>query len=74
MTNRKLLLRLADSFLVALLMVLIASSDWLNDFDYKISDNFYQQLGEKSSDIVVIGIDQNTLNHLGRNLQFAAQI
>ena len=65
MTNRKLLLRLADSFLVALLMVLIASSDWLNDFDYKISDNFYQQPGEKSSDIVVIGIDQNTLNHLG---------
>ena len=65
MTNRKLLLRLVDSFLVALLMVLIASSDWLNDLDYKISDKFYQHTGEKSPDIVVIGIDQNTLNHLG---------
>ena len=54
-----------DSFLVALLMVLIASSDWLNDLDYKISDKFYQHTGEKSPDIVVIGIDQNTLNHLG---------
>lgn len=63
--NRKLLLRLTDAFLVSLLMILIAAQGWLDDFDYRIADKFYQQLAEKSPDIVVIGIDKITLNNLG---------
>lgn len=65
MINRKLLLRLTDAFLVAFIMTLIVSTGLLEDLDYRISDKFYQRPGEKSPDIVVIGIDQVTLSNLG---------
>ena len=49
----------------AALLTAVAASGWLNDFDALISDWLYQKPGAISSDIVVIGIDSNTLNELG---------
>ena len=49
----------------ALLLTVIAASSWLDDFEYRISDRFYQEVGEKNPDIVVIGIDKVTLSKLG---------
>ena len=65
MITRKLTTRLADSFLPDLLITLTAATALFDDIDYGISDKFYQQQGKKSLDIVVIGIDQITLNNLG---------
>lgn len=49
----------------ALLLTAIVASGWLDDLDYRISDRFYQTGNEKSSDIVVLGIDKITLSKLG---------
>ena len=51
--------------MAALLLTAIVASSWLDDLDYRISDRFYQTGGEKSPDIVVLGIDKITLSKLG---------
>ena len=65
MIKRKLLTRLADAFLLASLITLIVATGLIDELDYRISDKFYQQPGQKTPDIVVIGIDKITLNNLG---------
>ena len=49
----------------AALLTAAASAGWLNDIEARVSDWLYQKPGAISSDIVVIGIDSNTLNELG---------
>ena len=67
MTNQRRLLRLADAFLAAVLFTIIAATGKLDYLDNRLSDRFYQAEGVKSSDIIVIGIDNLTLNNLGPN-------
>ena len=67
MIARKFFLRFADALLVALLITMIAKAGWLDEIDLRICDKFYQEAGEKNSDIVVIGIDKVTLSKLGPN-------
>ena len=43
----------------------IAATNWLDEIDYRVSDWVYQSSGEISSDIIVIGIDAETLSKLG---------
>ena len=62
---RKKLLRFVDAFLVALIMTGIAAVGWLDDFDAKFSDYLYQKVGEKNSDILVVGIDTETVRNFG---------
>ena len=63
--TRKIFLRLTDALLIAVLITALASTDWADEFDYIFSDRFYQHGGEKSSEIIVVGIDRETLNNLG---------
>lgn len=63
MFNRKRLLILAQAFLIAALLT--AATSRLDDLDYRVSDSLYQRQGASSSDVVVIGIDSNTLSKLG---------
>ena len=62
---RKKLLRFVDAFLVAMIMTGIAAVGWLDDFDAKFSDYLYQKIGEKNSDILVVGIDTETVRNFG---------
>lgn len=64
LSDRKKVWHLIDAFLVAMLMSLLAST-CSHDFDGRASDRFYQSVGKKSPDIVVIGIDNRTLNKMG---------
>ena len=50
---------------IAFIISSIAATNWLDEIDYRISDWVYQDSGEISSDIIVIGIDAETLNKLG---------
>ena len=65
MINRKRIIRLADAFLAATLVTIIATSGWLDDLDNRFSDKFYQDKVEKSRDVIVIGIDKITLSKIG---------
>ena len=65
MINRKRILRVADAFLAAVLITIIAAAGVLDYLDNRFSDKFYQAEGVKSPDIVVIGIDKVTLSNLG---------
>lgn len=50
---------------IAFIISSIAATNWLDEIDYRISDWIYQSSSEVNSDIVVIGIDAETLNKLG---------
>lgn len=50
---------------IAFLITAIVSTGLLDDLDCKVSDRLYQKSGEPGSDIVIVGIDPNTLNKLG---------
>lgn len=50
---------------IAFIISSIAATNWLNEVDYRISDRLYQKPSPVSSDIIVIGIDSETLNKLG---------
>ena len=63
MLNRRRLLILAQAVLIATLLT--AATSRLDDPDYRVSDSLYQRQGASSSDVVVIGIDSNTLGKLG---------
>ena len=63
MLNRKRLLTLAQAILIAALLT--AATSRLDDLDYRVSDRLYQRQGASTSDVVVIGIDSNTLSKLG---------
>lgn len=63
--HRKKFLHLADAFFAALIFSVIAYFGWFDEIDGRISDKIYQRQSEKNPDIIVIGIDQLTLNKLG---------
>lgn len=65
MLDMKKFLRLLDALLAGIIAVVIVETGVLDYPDYRISDWLYQEGGEKSPDIVVIGIDSATLNKLG---------
>lgn len=67
MISKKNFLRLADAFLVALLITLVAKVGWLDEIDLRICDKFFQEEGARNADIIVLGIDKATLNRLGPN-------
>ena len=50
---------------IAFIISSIAATSWLDEIDYRVSDWLYQKPGEINSDIVVIGVDAETLNKLG---------
>lgn len=58
-------LRILDAVLAAILVTFAATIGLVDDIDAKTSDWLYQKPGEKSDDIVVIGIDAATLEKLG---------
>lgn len=62
---RKIFLRFLDAFFAASIVTMIAATGLLDDFDYRVSDKFYQEATEKNPDIIVIGLDQMTLAELG---------
>ena len=64
---RKKILHLLDAFLAAAILTAIAATDWTDIPEYMASDKFYQSSSEKSSDIIIIGIDKTTLSKLGPN-------
>ena len=64
MTDRKNFWHLIEAFAVALFLTILAAG-CVHDIDNRFSDKFYQSAGKKSSDIVVIGIDNVTLSKLG---------
>ena len=55
----------ARSLWVAFFITALASAGIFEDLDCRISDSLYQRLGEVSADIIVVGIDSNTLSKLG---------
>ena len=58
-------LRLSAVILSALLLTSIIGLGVLDSFDQPLSDRFYQRSGAASRDILVIGIDQASLDVLG---------
>lgn len=50
---------------IAFVVSSIAATSWLSEVDHRVSDMLYQKHGEISSDIVVIGVDSETLNKFG---------
>ena len=67
MTDRKKFWHLIEAFAVAVFLTIL-SDCFVEDLDGRFSDKFYQSAGKKSSDIVVIGIDNVTLSKLGSRL------
>lgn len=63
--TKNIYLYILDAFLATVIVTLIVKFGWIDDFDARITDGFYQKCGEKSEDIIVIGIDQETLQQLG---------
>ena len=61
----KKFIRSIDALLAGILIVVITKAGYLDYPDYRISDWLYQNVGERSSDIVVIGIDSATLSKFG---------
>lgn len=53
------------TLLIVLLITAFAATGCLDDLDNKVSDWLYQETGEPSPDIVVVGIDSDTLNQRG---------
>ena len=58
-------LRLSVVFLSAALITAVVGFGILDPFDQPLSDRFYQKSGAAGRDIVVIGIDQASLDVLG---------
>ena len=50
---------------IAFIISSIAATTWLDEIDCRVSDWIYQSPGQISSDIVVIGIDSETLSKFG---------
>ncbi len=55
----------ARSLWVAFFITALASAGIFEDLDSRISDWLYQRLGEPDANIIVVGIDSNTLSKLG---------
>lgn len=55
---------------IAFIVSLIAATNLFDEVDYRVSDGIYQNHGEVNSDIIVIGIDSETLNKLGPPLSW----
>lgn len=53
------------SLLIATFVTAIVSTSWLDELDCKLSDFLYQKPSTVSADIVVIGVDSETLNKFG---------
>ena len=58
-------LRLFVALLFSVLILFFISIGWLDAADQFVSDRFYQKSGAGSHDIIVIGIDQASLDVLG---------
>ena len=58
-------LRLSAVFLSAAVITAVVGFGILDTFDQPLSDRFYQKSGAAARDIVVIGIDQASLDVLG---------
>ena len=74
-------LRAIDALIAAAIFTSAAAWGFFDDIDAVVDDRLYQYPGEKSSDIVVIGIDADTLDELGtlshwsrRNLAHAIEL
>ncbi len=59
-------MRIVDALLAALLVTFVVTSRWLVDFDLNAADGFYQRVGQKTDNIVIIGIDQKTVDKYGK--------
>ena len=55
----------ARSLWVAFFITALASAGIFEDLDSRISDWLYQRVGEPDANIIVVGIDSNTLSKLG---------
>ena len=51
--------------IVAALLTAIVATGWLDETDCRVSDWLYRRQGASTSEIVVVGIDSNTLSKLG---------
>ena len=57
--------RLLSAFLSSVIITSCIAAGWLDSIDQPACDRFYQKPGAGSSDIIVIGMDQATLQVLG---------
>ena len=57
--------RAGEAIFFAALMTAIAAAGWLDDIDCRVSDWLYQKSSATDSDIVVVGIDSETLSARG---------
>ncbi|MBO5543858.1 MAG: SpoIIE family protein phosphatase [Oscillospiraceae bacterium] len=64
-TANPLWLRLSAALLAALLLTAMIGFGALDSLDQPLSDRFYQKAGASGRDILVIGIDQVSLDRLG---------
>ena len=62
--DRNKVWHLIDAFFIAMLLTLLAVS-CRDNTDGRFSDRFYQHVGKKNPDIVVIGIDNRTISKMG---------
>lgn len=62
---KKLQVDVLLSLIIALIFSLLFYFNVLADFDYLIEDMFYQNPRPVSTDIVIVGIDDESLEHLG---------
>ncbi|MBR1647171.1 MAG: adenylate/guanylate cyclase domain-containing protein [Selenomonadaceae bacterium] len=65
MISRKFFWHLFDALFAAIILTLLASAGLANELNNRLADELYQSAGEKSPDIVVIGIDNLTLSKIG---------
>ena len=63
--NMPLAKRLLSAFLISILIFLLIAFGTLDSLDQAFSDRFYQHAGAGSRDILVIGMDQASLDTLG---------
>ena len=63
--NMPLAKRLLSAFLISILIFLLIAFGTLDSLDQAFSDRFYQHAGVGSRDILVIGMDQASLDTLG---------
>ena len=65
MISRKCIIHLLDALVVASVLTFLAAIGLVDELNNRLSDEIYQSAGEKSPDIIVIGIDNVTLSKLG---------
>ena len=63
--NMPLAKRLLSAFLISFLILFLIAIGSLDSLDQALSDRFYQHSGVGSRDILVIGMDQASLDALG---------